>query len=420
MRKLLLASVAVLALTASAHAEFFGSSGPTCSGTNSLGALQPILQRNIVDVVTLASPDDPYKVNMDGSHVITDETTPHKADCKILLEFSNKAHPSIPLKKVIDDDDNGDSGFTDDDWITYTVQMTDKGDETFVSARWSATLKTQLEIIKSKAELAKLQKEAAEREAARKAQEAKEEAEAKAKEEAEAKANTVDLTAHCDDGLKYVEHTVIAATNQMTADQLTTTDVTTISPGVCKADMVRAERKTVDHQDVFVYNFAQVPYHMTLSGPKILGNDKIAWQYLPFQGQTLPQEMLHDEGASYFFSIENLFPNWVRINSTDTYYDANLASPSSKAAIKMDNGIMKMRILHNAPTDKGNSDIDVLEFNCQKKSAKMANYIPFDKPMAKGNRGEITTDSDWHPVPPTSSEVTFLFKLACGETDTLA
>jgi hypothetical protein len=161
MRKLLLASVAVLALTASAHAELFGSSGPTCSGTNSLGALQPILQRNIVDVVTLASPDDPYKVNRDGSHVITDETTPHKADCKILLEFSNKAHPSIPLKKVIDDDDNGDSGFTDDDWITYTVQMTDKGDETFVSARWSATLKTQLEIIKSKAELAKLQKEAA-------------------------------------------------------------------------------------------------------------------------------------------------------------------------------------------------------------------------------------------------------------------
>jgi hypothetical protein len=307
MRTLLLLTTAAMTLSnLSAHAEFFGSSGPACSGTNSLGALQPILQQNIVDVVSLASPDDPYKVNMDGSHIITEDATPHKAECKILLEISNKAHPSILLKKVTKDDGDGEDGFTDDDWITYSVQITDKGDETFVNARWSADLKTHLQLIKSKAELAKLQKEAAEKEAAeqeaaRKAKEAKEEAEAKEKAAAQAKdkiVGTDDTATSCAAGLKALKYTAIDPA-----------DIRVISFNVCSAYVVQGQFN-VGVDNVYSYAFAQISYQMTLGGAKFIKQVQ-AWRPYPVADQVVPQGMKHNDDSPYYYSEEDLFPDAV-------------------------------------------------------------------------------------------------------------
>jgi hypothetical protein len=193
-------------------------------------------------------------------------------------------------------------------------------DETFVSARWSADLKTQLGVIKSDAELQKLKKEAAEREAERKAQEAKEKAEREAALKAEAEVKE-------------------------------------------KAEAAAKEKAKTE-------------------------------------------------------AMEKATNNWVKIGDySNRYYDANFSSLYSKVAVKMDDGIMEMRILHNAPTENATSDIDVIHFNFQEKSAKMAEFIPFDKPMAKGNRGEIGRDTTWRPISP-ETEVGALFKLACVAVDT--
>ena len=110
-------------------------------------------------------------------------------------------------------------------------------------------------------------------------------------------------------------------------------------------------------------------------------------------------------------------PRWVKIDGNDdTYYDANLSSTSSKAAVKMDNGMMEMTILQNMP-NQGISDIDILEFDCQLKSARMISDVTFDETMARGNRGKIEISTgDWRPVS-FDENVMVLYKLACGDSD---
>jgi hypothetical protein len=144
MNRILLATVAVLALTGAANA----ATPPGCSATNTIAALQPILQQNIVDVVNLAPAyvDDPFTLNMKESLIVTLDEAPHKNNCKIAMSLTNKADPDKKINEKIDPDS----------WITYSVEITDN-DTILINAYWSATMNDNLEMIKAGAALKQLQ-----------------------------------------------------------------------------------------------------------------------------------------------------------------------------------------------------------------------------------------------------------------------
>jgi hypothetical protein len=67
MRTLLLTSVAALALTGCNA----GNASSLCTAPNTIANLQEILQQNVVDVINLAYPDDPFTLSMKDSDIIT-------------------------------------------------------------------------------------------------------------------------------------------------------------------------------------------------------------------------------------------------------------------------------------------------------------------------------------------------------------
>lgn len=288
MRNLLLASVAVIALTGCNDGN--ASSPPSCTATNTLAALQPILQKNIVDVYNLAvtsnpyvtsDPNDPYVLNMKESPIITLDETPHKTNCKISPSITKKSDQDKTLK-------GQDLG--DDDWITYSVEVTDNSDAIFVSAHWSASLNQSLENMKAGIEMLRIAKQMQAENAAR---EAKEKA-----------ANTIDTTASCD-SLKAGINNQTAISNYPQLS-LAATDVSTISPGVCLVYMVRSRSTVVDlppYHSVYVYGFSQVTYNMTFGGEKIAKEDE--WLPNPLDGQSVPAGMQHNSNIGYF-SDQNL------------------------------------------------------------------------------------------------------------------
>lgn len=135
MKTLLLATVAVLALTGAANAE-----SSLCSTTDTLDALQPILQQNVVDPINLSTAyfDDPFTLNMKESLIVTLDETPHKTNCKIAMSLTNKADPDKKIKGNIDADS----------WITYSVEITDNG-TILIDAHWTAAMDQALNLFKA-------------------------------------------------------------------------------------------------------------------------------------------------------------------------------------------------------------------------------------------------------------------------------
>jgi hypothetical protein len=83
----------------------------------------------------------------------------------------------------------------------------------------------------------------------------------------------------------------------------------------------------------------------------------------------------------------------------------------------MDNGIMEMKILEDMPKHRS-SDIDIMEFDCQKKLPRTTTDIPFYGNMGKGNRGDIATNinnGEWRTVLKDDDDPQdiVLYKLAC-------
>jgi hypothetical protein len=295
MRKLLLASVAALALTGCNSKA--SNSASLCSSPDTLTLLQSLIQKNIVDVTNIVLPDDPYTLeDMKKADIILVDETPHKTTCKILLRMDNKANPASPNDQKEQSDDT--------DWITYSVQKTDNNDKLYVDLYLTAQMKEGLEGIKAAVALKEWAKKADAEAAAQKAA-------ADAKEKA---AHTIDTSASCD-GLK-------AGINKQTAINnfpqlsLAATDVSTISPGVCSVYMARSRRQIVGlppYHSVYVYSFSQTTYNMTLGGPKIAKEDQ--WLSNPLDGQSVPEGMQHDSNTGYF-SDENLLETGTKTDLT--------------------------------------------------------------------------------------------------------
>lgn len=266
MKRLLLASVAALTLTGAANAGgLLPPSLPSCTSTEALTVLQSTIQKNFVDVVNLNYSDDPYTLNMDDSDIIVINEAPHKAECKILISLTNKAAP---------DPTTSTKSSTDDDWITYNVQMTANMNKTYVDVYFTKKTRQDLTQIEATAQLKEITKKA--------------EAEKAAQDEA---ANTIDPNTSCADGLEALK---LIATNP----------VRTVSPGVCAAYVV----STLQSNRRYVYAFSQVSYKMTLDGAKL--NGLVGWKFLPFEGQTIPQGVkLRPDGRGYYSDVELVPPN---------------------------------------------------------------------------------------------------------------
>jgi hypothetical protein len=275
MRNVLLTSVAVLALTGCNA----GNASSVCSAPNTMTALEPLLQEQIVDVINLASTDDPYSLDMKDSDIITVDEGSHKTTCKILLRAGNKANPLSSAKESI----------TGKDWINYSVESTDNNDNTYVELHISGDMANDLNNIKVGLQMQaigkKMQADNARRAAEQKALQEKaavEQAEANAKKEQAA--STIDTNAACDDPKAPLSGDL--------------SNVVTVSAGVCAAYFLDVQQHG---NNVNVRRFKERDYKFTMDGVKVIGEQE-ADQPFPHQvitdGQQRTITMQHTIPAS--------------------------------------------------------------------------------------------------------------------------
>lgn len=224
-------------------------SASICSSPTTKTLLQDLLQKNVLDVINQASPDDPYTFDMKDSDIVTVYEDQHKTTCKFLAKMSNRANP------ISDEESVGE-----DEWIHYTVEKTDENDKTYVTIFLPPSLQQSVNLIKTMTVAKELARKAA------------------AQEEAE---NTIDTSASCDDrrAMEWIKST--------DRYESKVTNVVTTSPGVCVAYLV-------SHHGVGPY-FRKLPYTITLGSIKgsTVSVPRDGWQDSPYPEQTVaPEDMV--------------------------------------------------------------------------------------------------------------------------------